>query len=46
MARILIDMDGVLADFVGKAEKLGLTLDEAELTEGFLLNLPVIKGAV
>ena len=46
MARILIDMDGVLADFVGEAEKLGLTLDEAELTEGFFLNLPVIKDAV
>ena len=46
MARILIDMDGVLADFMGKAEKLGLTLDEAELTEGFFLNLPVIKDAV
>lgn len=46
MARILIDMDGVLADFVGKAEKLGLTLDQAELTEGFFLNLPVIKDAL
>ena len=46
MARILIDMDGVLADFVREAEKLGLTLDEAELTEGFFLNLPVIKDAV
>jgi hypothetical protein len=35
VAKILIDMDGVLADFLGKVEELGLTPDEAELMEGF-----------
>lgn len=45
MAKILIDMDGVLADFLGKAEELGLSPDEAELMEGFFESLPLIKDA-
>lgn len=45
MAKILIDMDGVLADFLGKAEQMGLTPNEAELKEGFFENLPLIKDA-
>lgn len=43
--RILIDMDGVLADFVGEAIRNNLSMDEAELIEGFYKNLPLIKDA-
>lgn len=46
MARILIDMDGVLADFIGEAGRLELTPDQAEVREGFFLNLPPVKDSL
>lgn len=43
--RVLVDMDGVLADFMKGCKTLGVEPDEAELLPGFYESLPIIEGA-
>lgn len=38
-------MDGVLADFVGEANRRNLEFDEAEILKGFYRDLPLIQDA-
>ena len=43
--RILIDLDGVLADFVGEADRREINYDTAELLKGFYRELPLIQDS-
>ena len=43
--RILIDLDGVLADFAGEADRREINYDTAELLEGFYRELPLIQDS-
>lgn len=43
---IYVDMDGVLCDYMGRCEELGINPDEAKHIQGFFRNLKPIEGAI
>ena len=43
---IYVDMDGVLCDYVGRCEELGIHPDEAKHVPGFFRSLKPIEGAI
>ena len=43
---IYFDMDGVLCDYMGRCEELGINPDEAKHVEGFFRSLKPIEGAI
>ena len=43
---VLIDMDGVLADFDLAVDQLGLPTEDAAVLPNFYRDLPVMKGAL
>lgn len=43
---ILVDLDGVLADFELGLNSCSLSVDEAKIKEGFFLNLQLIQGGI
>lgn len=43
---VYVDMDGVLCDYMGRCEELGIDPDEAKHVPGFFRSLKPIKGAI
>lgn len=43
---VYVDMDGVIADYEGRARELGYDLDDASKHTGFFASLAPIEGAV
>ena len=43
---IYVDMDGVLCEYVGRCNELGIDPDEAKHVSGFFRSLKPIKGAI
>jgi 5'(3')-deoxyribonucleotidase len=46
MARVFVDMDGVIVDFDAFKAQQGLTGDEVKRMVGAYLNMPAIPGAI
>lgn len=43
---VYVDMDGVLCDYIGRCNELGISPDEAKHQPGFFIGLKPIEGAI